>query len=182
MMRITAGKYRGRKIFTSSMLDAKPVTSIIRESIFNVMRSYVSMQGMRILDLFCGSGILSFEALSRGAESTYMVDISYNNLQLVQKTAAALDIIDQVITVCCDVERLSTAIKQYDIIFIDPPYNNVKLADLSLSILAQFNWCKSGSVVIVRVKKDCKVFFSEQYVLLNERVHGTSKVMFLLHN
>ncbi|QXK92201.1 16S rRNA (guanine(966)-N(2))-methyltransferase RsmD [Neoehrlichia mikurensis] len=182
MIRITAGKYRGRKIFTGNALDARPATSIVRESIFNIMRSYVSIQGLYILDLFCGSGSLSFEALSRGAESSYMVDINYNNLQLVQKTAMALGVMDQVITVCCDVERLSAAIKKYDIVFIDPPYHDIKFVDISLNILTQFNWCKSGSIVTLRVRKGYQISVPEQYIFLDERVYGISKVIFLLYN
>ncbi|QGR02829.1 16S rRNA (guanine(966)-N(2))-methyltransferase RsmD [Ehrlichia ruminantium] len=179
MLRITSGKYRGRKIFSDKFLDARPAMSIVRESVFNIISSRMSIQGSKVLDLFCGSGSLSFEALSRGAASALLVDINHYNLRLVKQTSEYLGLIDNVVLMCCDVERLSIANDQYDIVFVDPPYNNPMLVDITLNILINFNWVRNNSMIMVRVNKKTSVVFPAGYHILVERTYGTSKVIML---
>ncbi len=85
MLRIIAGKYRGRKIATGKHLAARPTMSIVREAVFNILSSKKTIYNLNILDLFCGSGSFSFEALSRGAKHAFIVDSDYYNLQLPKK-------------------------------------------------------------------------------------------------
>ncbi|GAT75681.1 methylase [Ehrlichia ruminantium] len=182
MLRIISGKYRGRKIFSDKFLDARPAMSIIRESVFNIISSRMSIQGCKVLDLFCGSGSLSFEALSRGAESSLLVDINHYNLRLVKQTSEYLGLTDNVVLMCCDVERLSVANDQYDIVFVDPPYNNPTLVNVTLNILINFGWINDDSIVMVRVSRKTSVVFPLGYQILVERTYGTSKVIILRFN
>ena len=71
MLRITSGKYRGRKIFSDKFLDARPAMSIVRESVFNIISSRISIQGCKVLDLFCGSGSLSLRPYQEGQQVLY---------------------------------------------------------------------------------------------------------------
>ncbi|WDM85260.1 16S rRNA (guanine(966)-N(2))-methyltransferase RsmD [Ehrlichia sp. JZT12] len=182
MLRITSGKYRGRKIFSDRLLSARPAMSIIRESVFNIISSRMSIQGCKVLDLFCGSGSLSFEALSRGAESALLIDINHYNLQLVRKTAEYLGVVDNVTIICCDIEKLFIATDQYDIIFVDPPYDNPSLVDVTLGALVELNWTKNGSVIMVRVNKRISFICPLGYKILVERIYGISKVIILQAN
>ncbi|MGN7618726.1 MAG: 16S rRNA (guanine(966)-N(2))-methyltransferase RsmD [Ehrlichia sp.] len=179
MLRITSGKYRGRKIFSDKLLSARPAMSIIRESVFNIILSRMCVQGCKVLDLFCGSGSLSFEALSRGAASALLIDISHYNLQLVRKTCEYLGVIDNVSLICCDVEKLFVATDQYDIIFVDPPYDNPALVDSTLNALIKLDWTKNGSMVMVRVNKRVSFVCPFGYRILVERIYGISKVIML---
>ena len=179
MLRVTSGKYRGRRIFSDKLLSARPAMSIIRESIFNIILSRMSIQGCKVLDLFCGSGSLSFEALSRGAESALLIDINHYNLSLVKRTSEHLGVVNNVTLMCCDVEKLPIATDQYDIIFVDPPYTNPALVDIALSVLMKLNWIKSSSVVVVRVRKKVAFVCPAGYKVMVERIYGISKVIIL---
>ncbi|CEI84950.1 16S rRNA (guanine(966)-N(2))-methyltransferase RsmD [Ehrlichia minasensis] len=179
MLRITSGKYRGRRIFSDKLLSARPAMSIIRESIFNIILSRMNIQGCKVLDLFCGSGSLSFEALSRGAGSALLIDINHYNLSLVKRTSEHLGVVNNVTLMCCDVEKLPVATDQYDIIFVDPPYTNPALVDVTLSVLMKLNWIKSSSVVVVRIRKKVTFVCPVGYRVMVERVYGISKVIIL---
>ena len=179
MLRITSGKYRGRKIFSDKLLSARPAMSIIRESVFNIISSRIAIQGCKVLDLFCGSGSLSFEALSRGATSALLIDINQYNLQLVKKTSEYLGVVDSVNLVCCDIEKLFVATDQYDIIFVDPPYDNPALVDITLNALVKLDWTKDGSIVMVRTNKKMSFVCPLEYKVLVERIYGISKVTIL---
>ncbi|AHX03346.1 RNA methyltransferase, RsmD family [Ehrlichia chaffeensis str. Heartland] len=179
MLRITSGKYRGRRIFSDKLLSARPAMSIIRESIFNIILSRMSIQGCKILDLFCGSGSLSFEALSRGAESALLVDINHYNLSLVKRTSEYLGVVNNVTLMCCDVEKLPLATDQYDIVFVDPPYTNPNLVDMTLNVLIKLNWVKSSSIVVVRIRKKVVFVCPIGYRIMVERTYGISKVIML---
>ncbi|KJV65645.1 MULTISPECIES: 16S rRNA (guanine(966)-N(2))-methyltransferase RsmD [Ehrlichia] len=179
MLRITSGKYRGRRMFSDKLLSARPAMSIIRESIFNIILSRMSIQGCKVLDLFCGSGSLSFEALSRGAESALLVDINRYNLSLVKRTSEYLGVVDDITLMCCDIEKLPVAVDQYDIIFVDPPYTNPTLADITLNMLIKLNWTKSNSVIVVRIRKKVAFVCPVGYRVMVERIYGISKVVVL---
>ena len=179
MLRIISGKYRGRKIFSDKLLSARPAMSIVRESIFNIILSRMSIQGCKVLDLFCGSGSLSFEALSRGADSALLVDINRYNLSLVKRTSEYLGVVNDIALMCCDIEKLPVAADQYDIIFIDPPYTNPTLIDITLNVLIKLNWTKSNSVIVVRVRKKVAFVCPMEYRIMVERVYGISKVIIL---
>ncbi len=119
-MRIISGKYRGLKLADFDGNDVRPTADRVKESLFNVLYGRVS--GASVLDLFCGSGNLGIECLSRGAEFVHFNDISTASLEILKKNLArlknpqAFKITNYDYSVC-----LSRADK-YDLIFIDPPY------------------------------------------------------------
>lgn len=132
-MRIISGKYKSRKIYTSSpakedctrgnISGFRPTTDRAKETLFNVLNNIADFTGMNCLDLFAGSGALGFEAISRGAESCDFVENSRKQIDCINKTAAELDFNGYTVY-NEDVIRflkLNTG-EQYDIIFADPPY------------------------------------------------------------
>ncbi|MBE5780426.1 MAG: 16S rRNA (guanine(966)-N(2))-methyltransferase RsmD [Clostridiales bacterium] len=123
-MRITAGQFRSRVVDAPRGEDTRPTSSIVREAMFNILATKLS--GARVLDLFCGSGILTFEAISRGAKEAVMVDASREAVQVAKRNAASLKITD-----CCRIYQndylraldvLKRNGKRFDIGFFDPPY------------------------------------------------------------
>ncbi|MFV9839016.1 MAG: RsmD family RNA methyltransferase [Aaplasma endosymbiont of Hyalomma asiaticum] len=179
MIRITSGVYRGRRVFTGNALKARPATSLIREAIFNVLRSYADIEGLRVCDIFCGSGSLTFEAISRGAVFSCLVDIDTTHLKLVQKTAASLGIENMLQLVCCDMNRLVSSDHRYDIAFVDPPFKEPKLIGVSLSALLGRGWCGSGSIVVLRVREGEHFVLPHEYKVICRRMYCGSEVIFL---
>lgn len=121
-MRVISGSRRGRKLISFEGTDIRPTTDRVKESIFNLIAGYVA--GSRVLDLFGGSGALSIEALSRGAEYAVIVDSSIKSMELIKKNIELTDFSDKTKTVVSTAEKFVSENKNsFDVIFLDPPYN-----------------------------------------------------------
>ncbi|MCU7611268.1 RsmD family RNA methyltransferase [Anaplasma capra] len=179
MIRVTAGVYRGRRVFTGNALKARPVISVLRESVFNILRSRMLMEGISVCDLFCGSGAFAFEALSRGAEHACLVDIHLPNLQLVRRTAASLGVEHKLNILCCDIHKLPCADRRYDLAFVDPPYGETSLVGVSLGAMLDMRWCQAGSVVVLCIKRGAAVSIPERYEILSRRSYCGSEALFM---
>ena len=121
-MRIISGSRRGHKLLEFDGMDIRPTTDRVRESMFNLICDYV--YDSNVLDLFAGSGALSFEALSRGAAFSTLCDIDKKSLDIVKSNAQKLNFSDKIKLNQISYDRfLDTAKDKYDIVFLDPPYN-----------------------------------------------------------
>ncbi len=103
-------------------MDIRPTTDRVRESLFNLIQEFIL--GASVLDLFGGSGALSLEALSRGAEHAVCVDCDRRSIDVITENSRKLKF-EEKITIVNDSAQnyLKKADKKYDIIFLDPPYN-----------------------------------------------------------
>lgn len=124
MVKIIAGKYKSRVLFTLEGLNTRPMTSRMKESIFNTIGPYFDNDV--VLDLFGGSGALSLEALSRGASFAYINEKAYDALKIIKKNVESLKANDDVRILNLDykiaLKMLAGDKKKFDIIFLDPPY------------------------------------------------------------
>lgn len=121
-MRIISGTRRGQKLLEFEGMDIRPTTDRVRESMFNLISDFVT--DARVLDLFGGSGALSFEALSRGAESAVLCDIDTRSVELIKRNAEKLKLSDMVDIRKISAEQFILAQDSgFDLIFLDPPYN-----------------------------------------------------------
>lgn len=121
-MRIISGCRRGHKLFDFEGRDVRPTTDRVKEAIFNLIQFYVP--GAEVLDMYAGSGALSFEALSRGADHATLLDIDKKSVALIEKNINSLRFNDSCTVVnssCFDYARICE--KKFDMIFLDPPYN-----------------------------------------------------------
>ncbi|MEO6901466.1 MAG: RsmD family RNA methyltransferase [Bacteroidia bacterium] len=122
-MRIISGTNKGRIIHPPQNLPVRPTTDFAKESIFNILNNNFELDGLKVLDLFCGTGNISFEFASRGCTSITSVDNHYNCCEFVKKTALNFKM-NQIKVIKMDVFAfLKKAIAPYDIIFADPPYD-----------------------------------------------------------
>lgn len=122
MTRIISGKYKGRRIAAPKKLPVRPTTDMAKEALFNILRSNYHISALRVLDLFAGTGNISYEFASRGAQDITAVDGHYGCIQFINKTAQEFDFTIQAIK--SDVFKyLERAKGTYDIIFADPPYD-----------------------------------------------------------
>ncbi len=120
-MRIISGIHKGRRIQAPKNLPVRPTTDMAKEALFNILRNLIHINDIKVLELFAGSGNMSYEFASRGASSVLAVDQHYPCIAFIKKTATALDL--SIDTLKADVFKfLENHNTSYDIIFADPPY------------------------------------------------------------
>ena len=119
-VRIIAGKWRGRRLKVPDVKDLRPTPDRVRETLFNWLAPV--MQGANCLDLFAGSGVLGFEALSRGAKYVVMIDESADVVKMLQEELTVFGADNALIYRARVPLQLRAAAQPFDIVFLDPPY------------------------------------------------------------
>lgn len=120
-MRIISGKYKGRRITAPKNLPIRPTTDKAKEALFNILQNQYHIPELKVLDLFTGSGGISYEFASRGSKDIQAVDANFPVTKFVKKISQDFDFPIKVIKY--DAKRfLEKTTDQYDVIFADPPY------------------------------------------------------------
>lgn len=122
-MRIISGKYRGRAINPPRNLRARPTTDFAKENLFNVLTNLVDFEECDVLDLFAGTGSMSYEFASRGAASVTSVEINAVHHNFIRNTARELGATNIFPVKANAFLYLKSCPKQFDIIFSDAPYD-----------------------------------------------------------
>lgn len=117
-MRVISGKYRGRVLASFEGSDIRPTADRVKESLFNILANEIA--GARALDMFCGSGSLGIECISRGASFVQFNDISKDSLALLKKNLRGIDSGYKITNL--DYTRCVNEGDRFDLVFIDPPY------------------------------------------------------------
>lgn len=121
-MRIISGKYKGRRLQAPKNLPVRPTTDMAKESLFNILNNHFYFDSINVIDLFAGTGNISYEFASRGTENIYAVDSNYNCIKYINSIVKQLEF--DIATIKKDVYSfLETTSLQADVIFADPPYN-----------------------------------------------------------
>ncbi len=146
-MRIISGTRRGHRLAEFDGMDIRPTTDRVRESLFNLIMPYVN--GARVLDLFGGSGALSLEAISRGAEYSVISDIDQKAIKLITYNSEQLKFTDKIrILNKSAMQVLNENTDTFDIIFLDPPYNKGLIAPIIGKIIENGVLNDEGIVVL----------------------------------
>jgi 16S rRNA (guanine(966)-N(2))-methyltransferase RsmD len=120
-MRIISGKYKGRRISPPKGLPVRPTTDMSKEALFNVINNHFSFEGLKILDLFSGTGNISYEFASRGSAPITSVDADFGCVKFIKQVASEYDF--NIAATKSDVFKfLERNNASFDIIFADPPY------------------------------------------------------------
>lgn len=120
-MRIISGKYKGRRISPPKNLPVRPTTDMSKEALFNILNNHFNFNGMKVLDLFAGTGNISYEFASRGSEPIVSVDGDFGCTRFIKQTASEFDF--DITPIKSDVFKFLEKHKtSYDFIFADPPY------------------------------------------------------------
>ena len=120
-MRIISGKHKGRRISPPKGLPVRPTTDMSKEALFNVLNNHFSFEGLKILDLFSGTGNISFEFASRGSTPITSVDADFGCVKFIKQVATEYDF--NIAATKSDVFKfLERNNATFDIIFADPPY------------------------------------------------------------
>lgn len=122
-MRIISGRYRAKKIQLPQKLPIRPTTDFAKESLFNILSNRVDFEEIEVLDLFAGTGNISFEFASRDCKSIKSVDINFKCIDFINKIANELMFENLTSTQANVFSFLKTIKTNYDLIFADPPYD-----------------------------------------------------------
>jgi 16S rRNA (guanine(966)-N(2))-methyltransferase RsmD len=129
-LRIIGGKYKGRRIVPPSDFKARPTTDFAREGLFNILNNRVDFENISVLDLFSGTGSMSYEFASRGAASVHLVEKDRRHIHGIKKIITDLEL-ENIRPIHIDVKAfLKTCSIKYDVIFADPPYDLSWLRDI----------------------------------------------------
>ena len=177
-MRIIAGEWRGRKLVAPQGQDTRPTADRARETLFSMLASRLGgFSGLRVADLFAGSGALGFEALSRGAAGCIFVEQDRAALAAIRSNAAALGAsgVDVRAQAVAGVARVAEPL---DLIFIDPPYGAVDMAML-LGLLVERGWIGDRTMVSVETATGASVS-ADGLVLVADRRVGKAQLHLLV--
>ncbi|MEM7658133.1 MAG: 16S rRNA (guanine(966)-N(2))-methyltransferase RsmD [Bacteroidota bacterium] len=173
-MRIISGKYGGRTLKIPKGLPVRPTTDRTKESLFNILHQRVDWEGLRVLDLFSGTGNISFECWSRGAAEVVSVDRHPRCVRAIKQGLQALGQTGKVIQ--SDVRSfLKKGGGPFDLIFLDPPYDMEGQEEL-LELLWKNNWLAEDGWLIIEHRSQ-KSFDSLPHFAFR-RDYGSSSLSF----
>jgi len=121
-MRIISGKLKGRRLKAPKNLPVRPTTDMAKEGLFNILNNLYYFDSISVIDLFSGTGNISYEFASRGSKNIYAIDTNYNCIKYIYNTAKEFNL--DINTYKSDVYKfLEKTSMKADVIFADPPYD-----------------------------------------------------------
>lgn len=156
-MRIISGKHKGRRLNAPKNLPVRPTTDMAKESLFNIINNNYYFEDLQVLDLFSGTGNISYEFASRGTEEITAVDQHYGCIKYINEICKEFDF--SINTIKSDVYKFieKTKIKS-DIIFADPPYDFTDANFLKIAtIVFDNNLLKEDGMLIIEHSKQTKL-------------------------
>ncbi len=166
------GRLRGRRLVAPPGRETRPTSDRVREALFSILES---VEGERVLDLFAGSGALAIEALSRGAAEATLVDSSATAVAAIRRNLSSLGLAAEVrrAPALAYLERARGAERQYDLVFLDPPYRQASVLGREFST-ALAPLLSPGARVIL--ESDRRAAFEFDMPLLVERRYGDTLI------
>lgn len=184
MLRIIAGRHRGRKLETAPDNLVRPTADRVREAIFNrlthglVTDGGATLTGLRALDVFAGSGALGFEAWSRGADHVTFFENDASAAALIKRNAERLGADDAVTVLRRDATQPGPARVGADLLFMDAPYAT-GLSVPALNALRAQGWLRDGAIAAVEVGRGEELAIPAGYRAIDDRRYGAARVYFL---
>ncbi|MBS1652479.1 MAG: RsmD family RNA methyltransferase [Bacteroidetes bacterium] len=151
-MRIISGIHKGRVIKVPNGLNLRPTTDFAKEGLFNILNNLVTYNELKVLDLFCGTGYISFEFASRGCINIYSVDINAKCLNFIRSINDELKL--NINTVKKDAFAfLKTSGEKFDLIFADPPYELSNIFEIHQIVFEKKLLNENGFLIIEHGQK-----------------------------
>ena len=169
-MRIIRGKFGKRRFDVPKNTTARPTTDFARENIFNVLENMLDFEGLTALDLFAGTGAISFEFVSRECSEVTAVEMANTQSNFITSVKQKLSA-DNLRVIKGDVFKfVETCSNKFDIIFADPPYDHPRFGEIP-SLILNSQMIKPGTLVIVEHSRDYD--FSELPHFSEQRTYGS---------
>lgn len=168
-MRIISGLHKGKSIIPPKGLPVRPTTDFAKEALFNIIENHFEFDQLHVLDLFSGTGSISYEFASRGAKSIISIEQNINCFNFIKSSAKTLNLIS------IDVFRqdvfkfLNSSKNQYDIIFADPPYHLKNIPDVVTKVFENNLLNDNGWLIL---EHDKRLGFSKHPNFLQHRKYG----------
>lgn len=177
-MRVISGKCRGTNLVCPEGMNTRPTTDRIKETIFNMIA--FDIPGCRFLDLFSGSGAMSIESLSRGAEVAVLVERDENALKCIRQNLEKTRLTADAKIYACDVNAALSQLKgqKFDIVFMDPPYALETIGEVLQNILT-FDLLSEDGYIILESGSNSIVKYPQDLVLWKEKNYRTTTLSFL---
>lgn len=182
-MRVVAGRFRGRALVAPDDMSIRPTSDRVRESVFNILAHGVedfTLAGVRVIDLFAGTGALGIEAVSRGAAFCLFVEEAAEARALIRRNVEALGLTGETRIFRRDATDLGPAgnMEPYGLAFLDPPYGK-GLGEKALAGLVDGNWLKPGAICVLEEKAGLALSLPSGLEQLDSRSWGETEVRFL---
>ncbi len=153
-MRIISGKNKGKQLIAPAKLPVRPTTDFAKEALFNILNNNYYFDELSVLEIFAGTGNISYEFASRGTNSIISIDSHNACVQFINKTARELNY--PITALKADAyEYLKRSSQQFDIIFADPPYDfpNEKFAEIASLVFSHNLLAENGMLIIEHSSK-----------------------------
>lgn len=136
-MRVIGGRLKGKIIQPPAGYSARPTTDFAREGLFNVLENEYEFDGLKVLDLFGGTGAISFEFISRGAGEVYCVEMQPANADFIRNQARKFSVGNLNVVRHNAFDFIDICTAKFDIVFADPPYSIGGLASLPERVMSR---------------------------------------------
>lgn len=174
-MRIISGSLKGRAINPPKNLRARPTTDFAKENLFNVLQNLIEFEQCDVLDLFAGTGSISYEFASRGAKSVTSVEINAVHYNFIRQTARELGIRTLYPVKANAFLYLKSCTKQFDLIFSDAPYD-LAGSEAIIPLVLENDLLREGGILIFEHSKDKN--FSDHPLFWQLRSYGSVQFSF----
>jgi 16S rRNA (guanine966-N2)-methyltransferase len=174
-LRIISGRYKGRRIDPPAGFTARPTTDYARESLFNILNNRIDFEAVNVLDLFAGTGSISYEFASRGTPEIHLVEKDPRHISFIRKMVEQMKL-ENIKPIHIDVKAfLKTCRFKYDIIFADPPYDLRWLGDIP-DLVAEAEIMKDDGFFILEHPKNFS--FNNHRSFFEHRNYGSVNFSF----
>lgn len=178
-MRIISGTARGRQLSTFSGTGIRPTPDRVREALFSILLSRLgSFHGLKVLELFAGSGAQALESVSRGAESATVVDSSQQAVKLIEENAMRCKLESKVRILNQDVSGALPGLVStgpFDLILLDPPYNRNHIPQ-TLNLIESLQLLSEDGIICAESATNETLTVSDKLELLDSRKYGSSTI------
>ena len=183
-MRIVAGRFKARALATPKGDAIRPTSDRLRETLFNILAHGHdrAVEGAQVLDLFAGTGALSIEALSRGAQFACLVDSGTEARSLLRANVETFGLGGATRILKRDATKLGpvSPFTPFSLVFLDPPYGK-GFGEAALGSALEGGWIAPGALVILEERASVAVTLPDEIELLDRREAGEAQILIARH-
>jgi len=174
-MRIIAGYHKGRVLHIPRNLPVRPTTDRAKEALFNICGNLFEFEEKSVLDLFSGTGAISFEFVSRGCEKVWAVDQNRSCTEWIKKAAKQFGMINLSVHQMDSFKFMERSIHSFDVIFADPPYDMKNIEDLPNAVFKNAILKSDGWMIVEHASQ---IDFSNHPYFFDHRKYGSVNFTF----